>query len=126
MSVPSYPFHFLSLKLPNKGMDFPFPLLKLPNKRREKYSKLFFLFLSISFPPPKRSLRKEPLIQNLDFDAHKRIVVVKDFTQKLKAENVCRLQRTKWYNWERNKMNLRVNYINHREHLIYRLHMCLW
>ena len=47
MSVPSYPFHFLSLKLSNKEMDFPFPLLKLPNKRREEYYKIIFLFHSI-------------------------------------------------------------------------------
>ena len=58
MSVPSYPFHSLSLKVPNKGMDFPFPPLKLPNKGREEYSKmiLFIPFHSIPFSPPKRSL----------------------------------------------------------------------
>jgi len=46
MSVPSYPFRSLLLKLLNKGMRFPFPPLKLPNKRREEYSKiiLFILF----------------------------------------------------------------------------------
>jgi len=40
-------------------MDFPFPPLKLPNKRREEYSNniLFFPFHSIPFPPSKRSLR---------------------------------------------------------------------
>ena len=32
MSVPSYSFHFLPLKLPNKGMSFPFSPLKLINK----------------------------------------------------------------------------------------------
>ena len=49
MSVPSYQFHSLLLKLPNKGMDFPFPPLKLPNKGMEEYSKmiLFILFHSI-------------------------------------------------------------------------------
>ena len=59
MSVLSYPFHFLPFKLPNKGMGFPFPLLKLPNKGREEYSKiiLFIPFLSIPFPPPKRGLK---------------------------------------------------------------------
>ena len=73
MSVPSYPFHSLLLKLPNKGMSFPFPPLKLlnkgmsypfpplklPNKGREEYSKmiLFISFHSISFPPPKQSLK---------------------------------------------------------------------
>ena len=36
MSVPSYLFHSLPLKLPNKGMDFPFSPLKFPNKRREE------------------------------------------------------------------------------------------
>ena len=41
------PFYFIplwtpkrSLKLPNKEMDFPSPLLKLPNKRRKEYSKI--------------------------------------------------------------------------------------
>ena len=55
MSVPSYSFHSLPLKLSNKGMDFLFPLLKLPNKGREEYSKiiLFIPFYSIPFPPPK-------------------------------------------------------------------------
>ena len=59
MSVPSYSFHSLSLKLSNKGMNFPFLLLKLLNKRREEYSKIIFFihFLSILFPPPKRGLR---------------------------------------------------------------------
>ena len=58
MSIPSYPFYSLSLKLPNKGMNFSFPLLKLSNKRNEEYSKmiLFIHFHSIPFPPPKRGL----------------------------------------------------------------------
>ena len=42
MSVPSYLFYSLLLKLPNKGMGFPFPPLKLPNKVRKKYSKMIF------------------------------------------------------------------------------------
>ena len=48
MSVPSYPFHSLLLKLSNKGM--------------EEYSKmiLFIPFYSIQFPPPKRSLSNAP------------------------------------------------------------------
>ena len=59
MSVLSYPFHSLLLKLPNKGMSFSFPPLKLLNKGREEYSKmiLFIPFHSIPFPPPKRSLK---------------------------------------------------------------------
>ena len=62
MSIPSYPFHSLPLKLPNKGMSFTFSPLKLPNKRKEEYSKiiLFISFHSISFPPPKRDLRDLP------------------------------------------------------------------
>ena len=72
MSVPSYSFHFLPLKLPNKGMSFPFsplklinkgmsfPLspLKLLNKEMEEYYKIiiFIHFHSIPFPPPKRGL----------------------------------------------------------------------
>ena len=49
MSVPSYPFHSLLLKLPNKEMDFPFPPLKLSNKGRKEYSKiiLFIHFYSL-------------------------------------------------------------------------------
>ena len=49
MSILFYPFHSLPLKLSNKGIDFPFPPLKLPNKGRKKYSKiiLFIPFHSI-------------------------------------------------------------------------------
>ena len=50
MSVSSYSFYSLPLKLPNKGMNLPFPLLKLSNKGREEYSKNIPF---ISFPPPK-------------------------------------------------------------------------
>ena len=59
MSVPFYPFHSLLLKLSNKGMSFPFPPLKLPNKGMKEYFKiiLFILFHSITFPPSKRSLK---------------------------------------------------------------------
>ena len=58
MSVPSYSFHSLPLKLLNKGMNFPFPPLKLQNKRMEEYSKiiLFIPFHFIPFPPSKRGL----------------------------------------------------------------------
>ena len=58
MSVPSSSFHSLPLKLPNKGIDFPFPPLKLPNKGMKEYSKmiLFIHFHSTPFPPPKRGL----------------------------------------------------------------------
>ena len=57
--VSSYPFHSLLLILPNKGIDFPFPPLKLSNKRRKEYYKIFLFihFYSISFPLPKRRLR---------------------------------------------------------------------
>ena len=60
MNVPSYQFHSLSLKFSNKGMNFPFPPLKLPNKRREEYSKIIILipFHSIPFSPSKRGLRQ--------------------------------------------------------------------
>ena len=59
MSVLSYPFHSLLLKLPNKRMSFLFPPLKLPNKGREEYSKMiiFISFHFIPFPPPKRGLK---------------------------------------------------------------------
>ena len=59
MSVPSYSFHSLPLKLPNKGIDLPFPLLKLSNKGRKEYYKiiLFIPFRYILFPPPKWDLK---------------------------------------------------------------------
>ena len=49
MSVPfySYPFHSLLVKLPNKGMNFPFHLLKLLNKEMEEYSKIIIVRLNI-------------------------------------------------------------------------------
>ena len=49
MSVLSYSFHSLLLKLPNKGMSFLFPPLKLSNKGMKEYSKiiLFIPFHSI-------------------------------------------------------------------------------
>ena len=58
MSVHSYPFHSLPLKLLNKKIDFLFSSLKLSNKRMEEYSKmiLFIHFHSIPFPPPKWKL----------------------------------------------------------------------
>ena len=59
MSVLSYPFYSLLLKLPNKRMKFPFPPLKLSNKEREEYSKiiLFIHFHPILFTSSKRSLK---------------------------------------------------------------------
>ena len=63
MSVPSYPFHSFLLKLPNKGMSFPFSPLKLLNKKMEEYSKMIFFisFHSIPFPPPKRRVEVRQL-----------------------------------------------------------------
>ena len=58
MSVLSYSFYFLPLKLLNKGMYFPFPPLKLPNKEMEEYYKIILLFFSIPFPLPRQGLRK--------------------------------------------------------------------
>ena len=64
MSVLSYSFHSLPLKLSNKGMIFPFLPLKPQNKGREEYSKiiLFIPFHSIPFPPPKRALMTATII----------------------------------------------------------------
>lgn len=56
MSVPSYSFHSLLLKFPNKGMCFPFPPLKLPNKGKEEYFKM------ILFIPFHSLLRSEALV----------------------------------------------------------------
>ena len=49
MSVPfySYPFHSFLVKLPNKGMNFPFHLLKLLNKEMEEYSKIIIVRLNL-------------------------------------------------------------------------------
>ena len=58
MSVPSYPFHSLPLKLSNKGMSFPFSPLKLSNKGREEYYKNIPF---IPFPPPKRRVEVRQL-----------------------------------------------------------------
>ena len=49
MSVPSYLLHSLLLKLPNKGMSFPFPPLKLPNKGMKEYFKMILFILFIIF-----------------------------------------------------------------------------
>ena len=51
MNVPSYPFHSLSLKLSNKGMNFLFSPLKLPNKGNEEYSKIILFIQFHSFLP---------------------------------------------------------------------------
>ena len=58
MSVPSYLFHSLPLKLSNKKMDFSFPPLKLPNKKTKEYSKIiiFISFHFITSHPPKQGL----------------------------------------------------------------------
>ena len=63
MSVSSYSFNSLLLKLPNKGINFPFPPLKLQNKEMEEYSKIIFLihFHSILFPP-KRGQSKSAIL----------------------------------------------------------------
>jgi len=65
MSFPSYPFHSLSLKVSNKGMDFPFLPLKLSNKEIEEFSKsiLFIHFHSISFPNfPQKKKKKNSFL----------------------------------------------------------------
>ena len=63
MSVPSYMFHSLPLKLPNKEIGFPFPPLKLPNYGREEYFKiiLFIHFNSIPFHSllPNKALERK-------------------------------------------------------------------
>ena len=73
MSVSFYSFHSLPLKLSNKGMNFSFPLLKLPNKGREEYFKiiLFIHFHYISFPPPKRGLS----IDNTSSQCHQKKLI---------------------------------------------------
>ena len=66
MSIPSYLFYSLLLKLPNKGMGFPFPSLKLPNKGREEYSKIILLILFHSLLPNEALLRMGGHHQDFD------------------------------------------------------------
>ena len=56
MNVSFYPFYSLLLKLSNKGMGFPFPLLKLPNKEMEEYFKIIIFISFHSIPCPNRNL----------------------------------------------------------------------
>ena len=58
MSVLSYPFYSLPLKLSNRGMDFPFAPLKLPNKGRKKYSKII-LFIPFHSIPSSQTRHKK-------------------------------------------------------------------
>ena len=53
MSIPSYPFHSLSLKLLNKGIDFLFPQLKLTYKEMKEYYKIIFFVHFHSLLPNK-------------------------------------------------------------------------
>ena len=53
MSIPSYPFYSLPLKLQNKGISFPFPPLKLPNKEIEEYYKMIIFIFFHSLIPNK-------------------------------------------------------------------------
>ena len=49
MSVHSYSFYSLPLKLLNKKKNFLFPPLKLLNKEIEEYSKFFCMFELIGY-----------------------------------------------------------------------------
>ena len=66
MSVPFYPFNSLPLKLQNKGMNFLFFPLKLPNKRDGRIF-LKYSFHFIPFSPPKRSLKLSNKGMNFSF-----------------------------------------------------------
>ena len=57
MNVSFYPFYSLLLKLSNKGMGFPFPPLKLPNKERKEYSKII-IFIHFHSLLPNKALIK--------------------------------------------------------------------
>ena len=56
--------HFISshINFQIKIMDFPFPPLKLSNKKRVEYFN-FFCFHSILFPPSKRAVSDQHLTQ---------------------------------------------------------------
>ena len=81
MSVSSYPFYSLPLKLPNKRMSFSFILLKLPNKGREEYYKiiLFILFHSISFTHSKQG---QAIVKN-SFYKNFNIIFMENIKKKL-------------------------------------------
>ena len=81
MSVSSYSFHSLLLKLPNKRMSFSFLLLKLPNKGREEYYKiiLFIFFHSISFTHSKQG----QAIVNNSFYKNFNIIFMENIKKKL-------------------------------------------
>ena len=64
MSIPSYPFHSLPLKLPNEGMSFPFPPLKLSNKRMKEYSKMIIFIPSKQGPKNFLKKKKSYIKQN--------------------------------------------------------------
>ena len=68
MSVPTYLFHSLPLKLLKKGMDFSFPPLKFQNKGREEYSKIIF-FIHFHFLLPNEGLisKKNNVLNIKDF-----------------------------------------------------------
>ena len=68
MSVFSYSFHSVPLKLSNKGMDFLFPPLKLPNKGIEEYFKMI-LFISFHSLLPKEALSNGCSLQKTPFHA---------------------------------------------------------
>ena len=57
MSVHSYSFYSLPLKLLNKKKNFPFPPLKLLNKEIEEYSKIIF-FIPFHSTPPSQTKAK--------------------------------------------------------------------
>ena len=68
MSVPTYLFHSLPLKLPNKEMDFPFPPLKLPNKIMKEYSKIIlFIFFFPFYLIPSSQTRANSIYKTTHF-----------------------------------------------------------
>ena len=57
MNIHSYPFHSFLFKLSNKRMSFSFSPLKLPNKGKEKYSKIIH-FIPFHFIPSSQTRPK--------------------------------------------------------------------
>ena len=85
MSVTSYTFHSLPLKLPNKGMVFPFLPLKPQNKRREEYFKII-LFIPFHSLLPNEILL--PMFSNLNVGKKKERKKRKKKKEKRKREKV--------------------------------------
>ena len=85
--------HFIlsHFKVPNKGIDFPFPPLKLQNKGRDEYSKiiLFISFHSIPSPPSIQGLKLNFKFLDLSFSPKKKKKISKEWSSSLSSSSLC-------------------------------------